>query len=511
MSPRFSSFGSLLNATLLGAGLAILAGVIWVGSTGFIRSWWRASWFPGNESPYQVEDVAFRKDGTPLFRGTRRSEKSYSAEMVAMDLDEKVLDDIRWDDLLDSCYLIKWDPRQAMNVGWRQRILVYTDGLQPPVYWYFVHNGLRDGKGWLEGYTTGTQQRIGYLGKNGLQAEPVPGDAQFEVTPRSWSLSGCVVSLQWGGPGSSYPIAWQPFQKEEDIQPWDLFVLSNDGIYRADLRSHTVSKVFDATGTTLLSAGIHNTRQPDKKEYIRHLAVRTPERVLFMKGNGETVAEAILPEALRQAGEINLFKQDNGNLIAAVTDGRWEGEKYRRTTQVTWFDPQGSPLSTQIIEVPTSLRRQPDMHWEAAYFWAAGAPLSADFGFLVIAPFEGMWSGRSYLGSIQAACEDLRQSGIGNPYWLVPLLHLYTLLWAFLAWKRETRYGSSPRQRWMWTVFVYLLGLPALIGYLAHRKWPKLEECPGCKASTPVDREGCLTCGTPWAVPERTGIEVIEV
>ena len=53
-----------------------------------------------------------------------------------------------------------------------------------------------------------------------------------------------------------------------------------------------------------------------------------------------------------------------------------------------------------------------------------------------------------------------------------------------------------------------LTGLPGLVGYLFHRRWPVLEACPACGRTVPRDRDACAACGTEFPPPPLKGIEV---
>ena len=90
-----------------------------------------------------------------------------------------------------------------------------------------------------------------------------------------------------------------------------------------------------------------------------------------------------------------------------------------------------------------------------------------------------------------------------------PTLLVVLLLAAGLAWlcyRRQRRYGLG----WTgaWVVFVFLLGVPGMIGYLFHRRWPVLESCPACGRRVPRDREACCWCGAEFPLPEQLGTEV---
>jgi hypothetical protein len=55
--------------------------------------------------------------------------------------------------------------------------------------------------------------------------------------------------------------------------------------------------------------------------------------------------------------------------------------------------------------------------------------------------------------------------------------------------------------------FVLLLGVPGVIGYLLHRRWPVFETCSAC-GRVVGDREACHACGDALPPPPPTGTEV---
>jgi hypothetical protein len=57
-------------------------------------------------------------------------------------------------------------------------------------------------------------------------------------------------------------------------------------------------------------------------------------------------------------------------------------------------------------------------------------------------------------------------------------------------------------------VFVLLFGVPAYLGYLAHRQWPGRRACPNCGRLAPRDRPACFACGRNFPSPAMKGIEV---
>jgi hypothetical protein len=90
-----------------------------------------------------------------------------------------------------------------------------------------------------------------------------------------------------------------------------------------------------------------------------------------------------------------------------------------------------------------------------------------------------------------------------------PTLILVALLAAGLAvwsWRRHQAYGAPYAV--VWFLFVLVLGVPGLVGYLFYRAWPVRAACPSCGRETPRDREACLHCRTPFPQPAPLGIEV---
>jgi hypothetical protein len=59
-----------------------------------------------------------------------------------------------------------------------------------------------------------------------------------------------------------------------------------------------------------------------------------------------------------------------------------------------------------------------------------------------------------------------------------------------------------------WAIFIFVWGLPGVVGYLLHRNWPTTEECQKCGRVSPRDRDACLHCGTAFPPPATKGIEI---
>jgi hypothetical protein len=91
--------------------------------------------------------------------------------------------------------------------------------------------------------------------------------------------------------------------------------------------------------------------------------------------------------------------------------------------------------------------------------------------------------------------------------WL-PLLAVFVVggVAAWLCYRRQRRFALP----WtaIWVAFAFLGGVPGLIGYLVHRRWPPLDTCQACGELVPRDRGHCAHCGTEFSPPAPKGIEV---
>ncbi len=86
------------------------------------------------------------------------------------------------------------------------------------------------------------------------------------------------------------------------------------------------------------------------------------------------------------------------------------------------------------------------------------------------------------------------------------LMHL--VLSAVLAWLVYRREKSVGQQGVGWAVFVFLLGIPGVIGYLFHRERPARIPCEQCQKPVLRSRGECSSCGEPFPQPRRLGTEV---
>jgi hypothetical protein len=101
--------------------------------------------------------------------------------------------------------------------------------------------------------------------------------------------------------------------------------------------------------------------------------------------------------------------------------------------------------------------------------------------------------------------DDIKKMMIGArlPFLIVCLLSAVLAQWRYRHQRRLSEHNATA-----WAMFVFVMGVPGLIGYLLHRRWPVFEHCQTCNKETPRDRDSCLHCGAEFPPPPMKGIEI---
>jgi len=200
-----------------------------------------------------------------------------------------------------------------------------------------------------------------------------------------------------------------------------------------------------------------------------------------------------LPEELRDK-TITLYELDAGT--ALVTSSRRLPDKGQRE-ELLWIDASGKVLRRAEVSFNEDKGSEERDAWTAALIIPSLIPLA------LIATSVPLGQETSGLAPDYATA--LAHSLA--VFW--PALLTITLLSAVLAWycfRRHRRYYQP--YSGVWFAFILLTGLPGLVGYLFHRRWPVLEKCPACGHVVPRDRETCAKCGAAFPPPALKGSEV---
>lgn len=507
MSRRRLILRALCLALLLGLGIQIVYAVVvlWVCTVG--------DQLIPSRSVY--ESVRYLADGTP-FIVTYDPTDYYS--MSGRTLDGKPIDREDLDDLAYGLDLA--GPRRPRYVpsGWAGRIRSYHDGRDPAVYWYLVHTGERDGHAHFVGYDSKLKLLVGYIGAGGFTREKPPLEESFVVNGRRIASGADVASSSYSYYGATEPYYnRQSLGRHEPMQTWLVYVLSGNRVLEIDLHERSVRTAVEAEGIVSIGVSDRLFPMPEEEETMRpvrrtkYLAIRCRDRVQVVDPQGEDRRTYVLLEELR-AKELTFVERSDGTAIyesrrrpnRSPVDLHWvrdseetvrsETVALEETPAVVLLDyanivlkgPRGIE-DPRIISGLFSLLSPVPSAWIAA--GAVGVPVA----------YVNSGEAPSYPSALARSLCDI---------W--PGILISVVLSAGATWlcvKRQGQY-AAPWTR-TWAVFVFLLGIPGLLGYLFCRSWPVREECPACRETAPRDRESCSCCDADFPEPAPKGIEVL--
>jgi hypothetical protein len=389
-------------------------------------------------------------------------------------------------------------PRPHAPGVWDGSFRLFGDGRAPPVSWYFISDGRPQPHGYFVGYDSRSYARVGYLGTAGLRDEPLPASELIPFSGNADYYETGLITLQnivygYNISANRAGAAELPVPAHS-ISPWDLYILGHDHtIYRVDLGNRTVKRVFSDPGLVSLSIVSEQVDAAHGPAY--RLAARTREAVLVLDSRGELRRRYPIPEPL-QGQAFSFLPTSKGEAVMnrAIyrTPSRDEIEYY-----LWWVKPDGSTRQKELT-LHYSSRSLPPL---VVGLWCP-APLPVLTAGLTFGPWTQL---ENRLATTYS--EGLIQSWPQFNWGLLLALVVGVLL-AGLCYRRQVRYGASSGERWAWTIFVLLLGLPGWIAYRFGCSWPRLEACPACQTAVPRDRIRCARCGAEFPEPARKGTEV---
>lgn len=373
-----------------------------------------------------------------------------------------------------------------------------NDEKRPMKFWYFVHDGKREGKGYFAGFDSKTKQSIGYLGREGFRRDVPPQDTWFPMDGRlvgEYVCSGISPASQKGQEPNRNSMYFGIL-----YSAWKTLMISGDELLQIDWQTGKTISLFKKPGMISLTF-IGDNREPYKKEneseYLPQLAaVRTVDEIVTFDPTGKFVHTFAIPESLRDKS-FSFFDIGPGHGLINVQKKYFD---VGTREQLVWVDAAGKILREKEVDLSgRGYRRntEDDFGMFAVY---AESPLAMSVFGVVIALDETRWmEGQvSYSEALAASWSKA---------WL-PLLFLVIIsaVFACVCYRRQRRYALP--WTWIWVVFVFLLGIPGYLGYRFHRRWAVMDECPTCKKKVPHDRESCAACATPFPLPERKGTEI---
>ena len=381
------------------------------------------------------------------------------------------------------------------------RIGRFSDGQQPPVFWYFVDDGARDGRGYFEGYDSQSRRRTGYIGRSGFRRDRPPVEDWFPMDGDKLASDAAFTQHSV----SAFPIEFNQSQSFNfpgaEFPAGKVGMISSKKVLEIDLRKGSVTTIFESPD--VISAEILFTVEKEKtkgkgetyQNYRERLTVRTSDRIVVLGAEGKRQTVFEIPGDLRDQ-DFTMYELEGGK--ALLTTDR-PVSKHGNPIDLIWIDGSGKVLRRETAVLNRSYRVDEGSE-ERSSALLVPAPAMLAFFAAAVFPRDALSSGSAAKYSAALAHSLTR---LAVPLLLVSLL---SVILAALCWRRHRRYFQPASG--LWFVFVLLMGLPGLVGYLFHRRWPVREDCPACGRFVPRDRDACAACGAEFPPPPRKGIEV---
>jgi len=508
MSRRPLILRALCLATLLALGIQVVYAtvVMWVVAVG-------ESLLPSRD-PHEY--ITYLGDGTPFIMTYTPTD--YDSR-TGRTLDGEVLTTEDMETQTGGIGLPGPHYRTKVRSGWPDRIQSFNDGREPAIYWYFIHTGERNGHGHFVGYDSKLKLRVGYIGVAGFSRGEPPPEQSFPVNgPRvAAAIDIQSPSSRYYRYGTGVPDYEVTSEHHEPIKPWLVYLVSGDRVLEIDLRERSVQTVIESDAIVSIRVSRRRFPFPKEEEPMRpvhrrlYLAIRLQDRVQVIDPRGEERLTYLLPEEV-QARELTFIERSDGTAI-------FESQPRRTHSPVDlhWVSNWEGTVRSEAIALKGRsyilLLRLGNVYLDVPWGIEDSRAISGLFSLL--SPVPSVWIVAGTVGVPAAYVK--RDAAPDYPSALAkslrdtwPGILISVILSAGATWlcvKRQRRY-AAPWTR-TWAVFVFLFGIPGLLGYLFCRSWPPQEECPACHEKVPRDRESCSCCDAGFPEPAPKGIEVL--
>jgi hypothetical protein len=462
----------------------------------------------GPDEPHEY--VQFRMDGTPLVRIYRRGDRNDDVDFRT--LEGKPISLSRNEAWLQGTYLFA---PQWFSAGvpwhrggyWTDRVKGYNDGGRPLSYWYFVRDPEPSATGYFSGFDRASRQRIGYIGRNGFQAE-MPAEEQRFALHNHKHVREIVVGNAYSQDGQE---PWMgPYSRSPGHFPWEtVYVVADDGIIAVDLLKRSTQVVLGEAG--VISAGLvyHGMPSPvttDSQAFLLHmkqyLAIRTADRIVILDTLGKQERSFVIPAEFRDV-TFQFFLPSDTSAVLEISPRSTRSLRPNapNPTRLVWIDPQG-----KITREDNCVLRDAwsPYSWFSFSPWqsvfSAPVPLATAIVSVALQPWISVANSEepTFARALARSCYD---------FWL-PLATVSALgaVLAWLSYRRQRRFGLPWAKTW--ALFVFLGGVPAGVAYYVGQPRPVMEKCPACDVLAPRDRPTCFACGRDFPAPAPKGIEV---
>jgi len=480
-------------------GMALVLAIGFGGVFAIAALWGISIWEGPSASVNAYENLVVRADGTPLIQHNAFNGFEFVVTYTALDgkevsVPKKITDENYW--IQGSSLVVGGNIRLPWK-GSRNFGGMFQDKQTPPRFWYLLFGGVRDGRGYFVGYDSQSKLCVGFIGRDGFRPDQPPADQWFPVDDIRRASGAEWVQYT----GNDF---WNADYHGDPSEPVNVAMISGAQLLGIDLRKGTVTTFMESADlvdmidikplVTVSTSKAAGESEPSFHSQTR-LVGRTTDRVIVLGARGKQRSTYLLLEELRNRS-FTFYVVDAGT--ALIVSNPVLSDR-RRREELTWIDASGKVLRRAEASL-INVNGLSDEH--AAWMSAVAAPSP-----LTLAVIATVAMPLAHLGDELAPNYSTALAHSLTVSW--PALLVVTLLAAVLALfccRRQRRYYQSASI--VWFVFVLLLGLPGLVGYLFHRRWPVLEKCPACGHDVPRDREDCANCRAAFPPPPPKGCEV---
>jgi hypothetical protein len=369
---------------------------------------------------------------------------------------------------------------------WATRIHGFGRSRPEPTYWYLVQDDQPRSLGYFEGYSPETKRLIGYMGIRGFRGTVPPVDERV-VLDEHWQGGGNYAQSQ----GSSVGTEPQGLAPQKDSA---VFVLSDGKLFRFDFAAQAVREVMMPEPVISVATTAEPKLVPDDRRVVfeLRLVVRLAKELLIADWEGRPLKAVKLPEEL-QKSRFQVFETTGDQWIVVKNlHGAWN-----LPTEIYWIDSGGAIARHERVQLGNSVPADPRLQaWMGAF--VAPMPLPWTLFSLTARPWLMRPDGTLTTRSLKET--------IAYSWPAFAMLCMVSIVAAVVCYRHQR--GVVGRDAAFWAIFVFLFGLPGLLGYWTHRRWPALERCSVCARLVPRDGLECPRCAASFPEPAARGIEI---
>ena len=327
-----------------------------------------------------------------------------------------------------------------------------------------------------------------------LSRGPSSPAEQFSVRGgRDWEDSQ-IASMSGTYNQARSPLGFNTGNGPEALLPWAVYLSQGSKVSEVNLATREVRSVLADPRSPVVSVSVGgrggNTVQRD------WLAMRTADEVHFFYPGGVKKLVSLPPEL--RGRDLRMVERPDGDYTVAAVKSR-DYAAGRELLEIYVMAPDGT-LGTPRETFQSAYFPQDPFFYEAPLVTGSPAMLSASLA--LFRTRQLMREGRA-----DGLGEALQMAFSEYALYLLITVAAGAAL-AIACYRRQALYQSTPRQRILWPLFVFLFGVPGWIGYRYCRPWPPLEVCPACHELAPRDDELCAVCGQEFPLPETKGTEI---